>query len=284
MMRLWKVLAAVLILALSAGSLTVAQDTEEDFIARYLQDKPNKAVKEKQKVGWASVSFGMNRINRENDYNTFATLESEWITGGSLSWLDRALFFGGEAGTVFAKKFYVSLGGEYWLKLGEELTGTFFYTRTGVPLTNPASEIKVMGAYLGAGWYLYNPPAVKEHVTRLTVRIGGTAGLYVANWDLWPEYRNLNLATNTPVNANTTFRGTAPGLTFNLGAEYPVGWAGLVAALDVNYLYLNFKNVAWYNASDEEVVVTFDGTADGRVDLALSGVRGKFEIKRYFNW
>ena len=129
-----------------------------------------------------------------------------------------------------------------------------------------------------------DPLGAKEHVAKLTVRVGGTAGLYVANWDLWPEYRNLNLATNAPVNANTTFRGTAPGLTFNFGVEYPVGWAGLVAALDMNYLYLNFKNVAWYNASDEEVVVTYNGTADSRVDLALSGVRGKFEIKRYFNW
>jgi hypothetical protein len=52
----------------------------------------------------------------------------------------------------------------------------------------------------------------------------------------------------------------------------------------MNYLHLNFKNIAWYNTNGEEIVVSLNGTEDGRVDLGLSGFRGRIELKRYFNW
>ena len=54
--------------------------------------------------------------------------------------------------------------------------------------------------------------------------------------------------------------------------------------MDANYLYLNFGNVAAYNSSDQEIVATYSGEEDGRVDLGMSGFRGKVELKRYFSW
>ena len=68
------------------------------------------------------------------------------------------------------------------------------------------------------------------------------------------------------------------------GIDYPLGIFDLAVGVDVGYLYLNFANVAWYNSQDEEVIATYTGDRDGRVDLDMSGVRGKVEIKRFFSW
>ena len=54
--------------------------------------------------------------------------------------------------------------------------------------------------------------------------------------------------------------------------------------VDFGYMYLNFKNIAWYNSADEEIVVTYNNSEDSRVDLGLSGFRGKVELKRFFTW
>ena len=81
---------------------------------------------------------------------------------------------------------------------------------------------------------------------------------------------------------NSTFEGNAPGFTLGLGGEIPLNVLNLSLGADFGYLYLNFTNIAWYNAQDEEIIVTYTGDQDGRVDLDLSGFRGKVELKRYF--
>ena len=43
-------------------------------------------------------------------------------------------------------------------------------------------------------------------------------------------------------------------------------------------------NMAWYNLQDQEIIATWNGVESGRVDLDMSGFRGKFEIRRYFSW
>ena len=149
---------------------------------------------------------------------------------------------------------------------------------------NPKSELRVLGVNTGFQYFLLNPPKTNQKLTGLAARIGATIGYYTASWDLWSQYENLNLATSTPVTDNTTFKGTAPGFSLGFGLDYPLGLLDLGLAMDASYLHLNFNNVAWYNSSDEEIIATNDGTVDGRVNLSLSGVRGKIELKRYFNW
>ncbi|MDF1543823.1 MAG: hypothetical protein P1R58_01830, partial [bacterium] len=80
------------------------------------------------------------------------------------------------------------------------------------------------------------------------------------------------------------FKGNAPGLSAGFGMDYPLNFYGLSFGADMSYFYLNFTNVAWYNSIDQEVVASVDGTEDGRIDLNFSGVRGKLELKRFFNW
>jgi hypothetical protein len=171
--------------------------------------------------------------------------------------------------------------------LGETLPENDTYLQLSTNTTvsaNPKSELQVFGINTGLQYYLVNPPSTTQKLTGLAARIGGSIGYYTASWDLWSEYENLNLSTNVPVAANTTFKGTAPGFSLGFGLDYPLGLLDLGLALDASYLHLNFGNVAWYNSSGEEIIATNDGTADGRVNLSLSGVRAKIELKRYFNW
>jgi len=277
-------LATLLTLVFAGSPVLLAQETEEDIVNRYLK---RTEAKHTTKLSWFSVNFNVNRINRDNDYNSFASRESNYIQGANMSWLDMANAFGAECGVVFQERLAWRIGGEYWLKLGEEFSGTFTYTPpsgTPVSITNPKSEIQVYGGYTGVDYYVFNHPSALEHLTGLAVRIGGTIGYYEVKWDLWQEFQNLNLTTSQPTGVTTTYCGTAPGLTLDLGVDYPTGLFDLVAGVDMNYLYLNFANVAWYNSSDQEVVVSYDGTDAGRVDLNFSGIRGKIQLKRFFSW
>jgi len=280
-MRLKKLLVAIILLVLVAPILQ-AQNTEQELVDKFFE---RTKVKHTYKTAWLSVHFSMNRINRNNEYNSFATNTSEQLSNASLNWLNLAPAFGLDFGLLFKEKFAWSLGGEYWLKLSDELSGNIDYLATGSTIENPSSEIQVYGLYTGLQYYFFNHPRKIEHVQSLALRAGSSIGYYVANWDLWPDYQNLNLATGSPTTAeNTTFKGSAPGLKVTLGADYPVNIFGLVLGADLSYLYLNFKNVAWYNSSDEEVVVSYTGTPEGRVDLNLSGFTGKIELKRFFSW
>jgi hypothetical protein len=273
-----------LMLALIFGAGLATAETEQEVINRYLQKT---VTKHTHKLGWASINFSIDRINRHNDYNDFTIIESAKLSGGSFNWITEGFSIGADFGVVFKKRFAWSLGGEYWLKLGEKLPegDTYLQLSTSTLVSaNPMSELKVFGVTTSFQYFLMNPPQAATGLNKWTVRLGGTVGYYTANWDLWPEYENLNLSTSQPASANTTYKGTAPGFSFNVGFDYPLGLWDMGLAMDAGYLYLNFGNVAWYNTNDEEIVASLDGTEDGRIDLALSGVRGKIELKRYFSW
>ncbi len=274
------VLSGLFCLTVLAASIT-AQETEQSILNRFLQKTEVEQVKHSS---WFSASFTLNRINRNNDYNSFATYESTHLRGGSLSWLDMGKSLGVDFGYPVLSKLTLTAGAEYWLNLGQTINGAITYTPTNSTIQNPSSQIRVMGINLGAQYYLLNPPTTADLLTKPSLRIGGNIGFYQANWDLWPEYRSLNLATSTPDGPNITFKGSAPALIFSLGTDYPLKSSGWALCADLNYLYLNFRNVAWYNRSDQPVVATYAGTTDSRVNLALSGLRGKIEIKKFFRW
>ena len=277
-------LLAQLLCLTAIGSTISAQMTEQGLLDSLLQ---RTVVKQVRHLGWFSAGFGLNRINRYNDYNSFATYESKHLGGASLNWLDMGKSINADFGYPILPKLTLTVGGESWFRLGQTLKGTFTYTPDGsaaMNVTNPSSEIKVMGFSLGAQYYLANPPTTEEMLTKPSLRIGGNVGYYQVSWDLWPEYQNLNLSTTTTERPNITFKGSAPGLSVSFGTDYPLKSSGWALCADLNYLYLNFKNVAWYNRSDQPVVATYAGTTNSRVNLALSGIRGKIEIKKFFRW
>lgn len=269
---------------LCGGSILSAGETEQDIVNRYM-----KKVKAKhtRKISWMAANFTLNRINRDNDYNKFANYSSPHFSNTDIPWIGNAKSFGIELGMLFGKSFAWSVGGEYWLKMGTNQIGSFNYTppnSSPVAIENIVSEVQVWGLTSAFQYYLLNPPSKSNLLSKPAVRVGGTVGYYQATWELWSNYENLNLATSTSEGVNTTYKGTAPGFSFGVGADYPLPFLDMAMGADIGYLYLNFTNVAWYNPSDEEVIATYDGTAEGRVDLNLSGVRGKLELKRFFKW
>lgn len=284
-MRLKITILMAMTIMLSMAAPTMAQMTEQEMVDAYLKSSK---VNEKQKLGWFSVHFGLNRINRDNDYNKFVSFENSRLTGASFSLLNVTPIIGVDFGVAVASKLVWTFGGEYWFDSGETLEGTFAYNPSGTPIniTDPSSKLTAWGVSTGAQYYIFNPPTPNDKLQKMSVRVGGSVGIYGVSWDLWPEYSNLNLATASPAGVNTTYTDNAVGLSINFGIDYPVGFGGLALGADVDYLYLNFNEVAWYNSADQEIVASFNTTAqpDSRVDLGLSGVRTKLQLKRFFTW
>ena len=280
MRQIVTITTCALILVLAAGT-AFAQDSEQDILNRYIQQTEKKHA---VKYGWTSVTFGMDRINRDNTYNTFATYESQNIDGGEFNWLNMGTSFGAEFAMIFRERFAWTVGGEYWLKMGSQLDGDYTYLPTATTLENPSTEIQVYGFSSGLQYFLINPPDDRGKLHQPAVRLIGTAGFYFANWELFSAYQNLNLSTSTPEGENAAYKGSAPGFSLGFGADYPINVWGLALGADMSYLYLNFDNVSWYNAQDEEIVASYNGTEDGRVDLNVSGFRGRIELKKYLSW
>lgn len=282
-MRRATVILSVLVILLSAVA-TVSAESEQDIIDKFFKKAEQRHTK---KLSWVSLSYSANRINKDNPYNRFAVTTSPQVDNANIAWLNMASSFGLEMGLRVSNRLAWTVGGEFWMNLGSDEPGPFTYTPpsgTPVEISNLTSKIKVYGFTTGFNYYLKNAPKPDEPVTGVAVRINSTVGFYNVSWDLWNEYENLNLTTSAPSNGNTTFKGTAPGVSLNLGVDYPLNFFNLSMCAEAGYFHLNFKNVAWYNTQDNEVVATYAGTPDTRVDLKLSGFRGKIEFRRYFQW
>lgn len=284
-MRLKLIALAIGVAAILAQPV-VAQYTEQEIIDRYMKKSEHKQ-KHNKKLYWLSGSYAMNRINQHNDYNDFANYTSAQFPAAQIDWLDKGHSFGLELGWMFNKKFAWSIGGEYWLKLGQNDSGNFVYNPpigASTIVTGLISEIKVYGLTSAVHFYLTNPPSARNHLTNLAVKLGAGIGFYQVSWNVWDEYENINLSSSLPAAINATFKGSNIGLTANFGAEYPLNFGAMSLGVDVHYLYLNFNNVAWYNSQDQQVVASFAGNTNSRVNLGLSGVRGRIELKKFFNW
>jgi hypothetical protein len=280
-----RALAAVVtatVVLLAGNPVFATGETEQDIVDRYLKKAE---AKHGRKISWLAANFTFNRINRDNDYNKFANYSSGHFSNWTMPWVGDGKAFGLEVGMLVSGRFAWSFSGEYWLKMGLKESGSFDYAPPGgtpMVLDGVVSQVQVWGVNSTVQYYVYNAPTREALLSRLAVRIGATAGYYQASWDLWDNYQNLNLATSIPEGANTTFKGFAPSFSFQVGADYPLRLVNMVMGVDFGYLYLNFANVSWYNASDEEIVATYTGSSDGRVDLNFSGFRGKVELKRFF--
>ncbi|HOP07186.1 MAG TPA: hypothetical protein PLF13_07845 [candidate division Zixibacteria bacterium] len=284
MRSLTAITAALVILLCGINTSYAASDDEQILVNRFLKQAEESHT---NKLTFASFNFSMDRINRNNDYNSFATYTSQQINGASFNWLDNGFSVGAEVGMVFKERIAWSVGGEYWFKMGETISGSYIYDSpltTATTVDNPTSEMWLLGFTTGAWYYPFEHPTVRNGLTKLSLRVGGNVGFYTVNWDLWDEYASLNMATENVAGNNISFKGTTLGFNVGVGGDLPIKFWGLTLGAEVAYQYLNFTNVAWYNTTDQEIIATYNGTTDGRVDLDLSGLRGKIEIKRFFSW
>ncbi len=277
-------LALCCMICLSAG-MVYAGDSEQDVVNRFLQ-KTEVPKKHSQHTGWFSVNGQYNRMSRGTDYNKFDAYLNTQLSGGQFVGQYNAKSIGADLGTMISKRVALSIGGEYWLKYSEKVSGTAQYTPAGgspVTLTDPTSEVSVIGGFAAVQVYVMNAPSAQHFNKGISAWVGSTVGYYSVNWNVFQQYQNLNLSTSQPDGSNAAFTGSAPGFSLNAGVEYPI-IPGLNMSASANYLYLNFSNVAWYNASNQEVVATYDGTQSGRVNLTFNGLRGQISLRKYFSW
>jgi hypothetical protein len=292
-MRFTIIAGFVALLLIAAVGAQAASEQEQDAINKFFKGVERKHT---HKLGFLSFYGMVNRVNRDNDYNRFANYSSSRFTNADIPWLGQAKAMGLDMGIMLWDRVAWSVGGEYWLKMGSSTSGSYEYLATAesdpIDVTDLDSEIKVWGISTGVDYYLTNEPKPISHLEKLAFRIGGKVGFYQVNWNVWQDYANLNVeqslslgtATSDPSGANTAFKGSSPGFSIHVGADYPLGFYNMVLGGDFGYTHLNFANVAWYNSSNEEVIATWDGTADARVDLDLSGVQGRIHLKRFISW
>ena len=132
-------------------------------------------------------------------------------------------------GMIFKERFVWTLGGEYWMKQGDELSGSYFYSPVATSISDPRSELKVYGVTTGLQYYLMNPPPKDGILKKMAVRSILSLGYYHADWDLWTEYANLNLATSTSTGNNTTFAGDQrkAAVAMDADGDFVIVWEAL---------------------------------------------------------
>lgn len=277
--RTFIAIAAALLLLVSTA--VASTDSEEEIMQRYLAKVQKKHT---TRVTWISAYFSLNRIDRDNDYNKFANYETLNFTDAAIPWLGEATMLGADFGMVFNNSFAWTLGLQYWLEMGESLEGTYYYEPSGTYVENPESRIQVFGITTGLQYYLKNRPSKTGELEKMAVRVGAGCGFYKAKWEVWEDYWDLNLTTSYTDASSDAFEDQTLGFNLHMGIDYPTQAFGLILGVDFGYLALKFDNVAWVNTWDQEVVASYTGDVDGRVDLDLSGFTGKIELKRFFCW
>ena len=65
---------------------------------------------------------------------------------------------------------------------------------------------------------------------------------------------------------------------------YPTGFLGSIASFEFGYTYLKINDVKWTNDSGEAIYATYSANTGDRVELDFSGLRGKFELRKYMSW
>jgi hypothetical protein len=259
--------------------------TEDEIVARYLQ----KAEKKRQdKIGFFSANFTYGKLPHDNDYNKFISYANSRISPGSpLSGIWRTSQIRAECGMMVSPRMAMRLGFDYWWNLGSENAGD--YTLSIAPLGvqndfNLESRVQVLGIKGGLDYYILNPPNKDGFIEALALRVGLTGGVYFAKWEIWEGMTSFNLSTASFEQNIDPLKATAPGVTAMVGVEYPTPVFDLLLGVSGGYQYLNFTGVKSYNTLDEELYVSYSDTGTDRVELDLSGLRGRIELKRFFRW
>ncbi len=287
------ILTFILVVGISILLITPAfAQTEDELVAKFLKKVEKKHNK---KVGYLVFNGSMGRLLQDNDYNKMSVRVSPLVSSlsttgtGEIKKLNYSYELFGGFGMMATPKTSVEFGMSYWLKQGSSQTGDFNLSLVNLddPLDHYSfelnSQVQIYGFSGSVDYYLTSPPDKDGVLSQIALKVGGGAGYYFANWELWEGFAGYNLSTSTPETIGGNLSGSAPGFTANLAAEIPVSLAGLVIEGEARYLYLNFTNIKWYNSSNQEVVATVNNSG-AKVELDMSGPRFQIGLKRYFSW
>jgi hypothetical protein len=265
--------------------------SEDEVVAQYIKKTEKKQKERRSKVGFLALYGSYGKLSDDNSYNKFTSYTNSSITNvsapGALSGIYRSKQFGGNFGFMASSKMAIKLGFEYWLKMGSDETGDYNLAVEPLGLQsdfNLLSKIQVYGFTAGLDYYILNHPDRAGIINSLALHFGAGAGYYMAKWEIWQGSSSFNLATGESDANAEPLKGSTPGFTASLGADYPIRFFDLVLGAEVSYLYLNFTNVHSYNDVGEELYLTCSANTNDRVDLDFSGPRVQMQLKKFFHW
>ncbi|PKK84941.1 MAG: hypothetical protein CVT49_01950 [candidate division Zixibacteria bacterium HGW-Zixibacteria-1] len=259
--------------------------TEDEIISKYLKKMEKDR---KHKIYYGSLSFSYGKLPNSSDYNVYSNYVNVNVgPDNPMTGIWRSKELSANMGMMISKKTSFQLGFDYWLKMGDNRNGDYTFsisplgTQTDFELI---SEVQVYGITGGVDYHLLNPPDNEGIVNGFNVRVGGGGGIYFSKWEVWSGASSFNLSTSDEEANVAPLKGTSPGFSAWVGADYPTGFFGMLLSANVNYLYLNFSDVHSYNDFDEELYLSYTSNPEDRVELDFSGLRGKIEFKKYFKW
>ncbi|MFH2036883.1 MAG: hypothetical protein ABIJ45_10810 [Candidatus Zixiibacteriota bacterium] len=276
MLKKIAILTALLLLAVAVTSAFA--DTEDEIIAKYLKKTEKKHA---NKIGFISTNFSYGKLSNDIGYNSFSFSASSDLTelNGSVhphERIYRSKELGLSLGMMVSPKAALSFGFDYWLNMNTKVTidqTTTIGTLDIPELYVDDASLNVYGIKAGFDYYFLDHPDNEGILNKLALKLGGGTGYYFASWDVWNETSDQA----EPLKANSF------ALWVNGGAEYPIGFAGLIVGADVSYFFLNFSDVTSYNQETGDLTMAYL-TGGDKVELNFSGPRAKIMLKKYLLW
>ncbi len=269
-----KVLALTALLVLGVFTVSILAQTEDEIVARYLKKTEKK---HHTRTGFFSAGFAYGKLQDDHDYNKFVDYSNgNLVPGKALDGIYRSDQIGVELGFMLYSSLAFKAGFEYWTKFGSDRD-------------NYQSEIQVYGLTGGVDYYLFNGPNAEGRLQGISPRLSLAGGIYFSNWEVWDGYDPINFTTGLPEltlddDNSGPMKSTAPGITASLGVDVPTPVFELVLSAQGSYQYLNFSKVKAYNSIDDELYASYTDDINDRVELDFSGLRGKIELRRFFQW
>ncbi len=288
-----RIVSLLAVLFLFSTVVPAFGQTEDEIVANYLKKAEKKQSQiSKKKIGFFSAHFAYGKLPDKSPNNQFVSFSNNHISpldanSGRLQGAYRSDQIGVNAGMMVSSRLAFKVNFEYWLKMGSNTTGDYNFAVAPIGVQNDfnlLSELQVYGFGGGLDYYLLNPPDKDAHINSLSLHVGGGGGYYMANWDIWQGSSSFNLSTATYDENAQAIKGTAASFYGSVGIDYPIRFFDMVLGMEGQYQYLNFKNVHTYNSAGDELYLTYSDNSSDRVDIDLSGLRAKVELKKFFRW
>ncbi len=272
-------LAFVFFLSVAIGAS--AQSSEDEIVQSYIQKLEKR---HSYNIGYISFYGSYGKISESNMFHSPVVYGYTDGLSSNIGIVDpsmgifRSKEFGLKVGMMAMDRLSFNVGFEYWLPI--ESNVDVDYTVTSGTLVQEGNiedqtDVSVYGFGGGLDWHFLGKPDNEGVLNSLSVTAGAGAGYYFGNWNLWQE------EDGSGEQPSVSF--SAPAFWVQAGAEYPIGLWDMVVGLDVKYLILNFKEIAWYEelSTGDFALADYSGNP---VELDFSGPRARVELKKYMRW
>jgi hypothetical protein len=280
-------LFVLLLIGLLLLPFTVKASSEKDIIDAFLQKKE---LKRPHNLLFPSLSIHYGFVD-PSSYNGFVSdvngAMSPYTTGGMSVLHEIGRVSGFDIGFgVVSHKGMLSFAFTYWLNAGStvpsDLTFTLGEGQVEVDNFEFRSQISTWGLVADYQFFILNPPKPFTESKRIALRLGGGGGFYKSSWRLWEGFGGVHPQTGEQFVLTEPLKCSKGGFHISGGAETRL-WKGLVAALDMKYLWLDFQKFSLRESETYELYLVHNDSQEP-VGADFSGLRMALTLKTYFTF